>query len=325
MNKSELAKQIAERMNISHSDSLRYLDTSGKRMLEKLNPTLRAIVCLLFLPFLTGCSDEQQPASGEWIPVEINVAGIEQIEISSMGTKAWDTEQPSIVKTAFTEGDELKVTIVVNASTSTIITVIKQKDGSWKKEDGNPLKLPAFPDSSPPTIFIEYGTEISDNPGFSEADYLLARDMILHYNSNTKTYTCSCNFYRPEDYSCLYVKFTVVDPPDLDLSGNDHYYTYATFFERSDNTKTPKFPVSYDNDGNNILQVFYRGLDEFRVYGGEFEWNKEFTDFDQTTYIKRFDGEFGENDYYAHPTFTLAPGKITSVHLVVPWYYLEYL
>ena len=101
MNKSDLANHVAKRLHISHSDSLRYLNTlieeveailagneyltiqnfgtfspwhqtarpgrnpknetiheipartsvkfkPGKRMLEKLNPTLRAIACLLY-------------------------------------------------------------------------------------------------------------------------------------------------------------------------------------------------------------------------------------------------------------------------------------
>ena len=113
MNKSDLANHVAKRLHISHSDSLRYLNTlieeveailagneyltiqnfgtfspwhqtarpgrnpkngtiheipartsvkfkPGKRMLEKLNPTLRAIICLLYLSVMAGCSVEPE-------------------------------------------------------------------------------------------------------------------------------------------------------------------------------------------------------------------------------------------------------------------------
>ena len=183
MNKSDLANHVAKRLHISHSDSLRYLNTlieeveailagneyltiqnfgtfspwhqtarpgrnpkngtiheipartsvkfkPGKRMLEKLNPTLRAIACLLYLSVMAGCSVEEQPATGEWIPVEVNIGGIEQIEVSPMGTKAWDTELPPIVKTKFNTGDEIKLTYTLDG-TSVTEPFVLNAEGKW--------------------------------------------------------------------------------------------------------------------------------------------------------------------------------------------------
>lgn len=307
MNKSELAKQIAERMNISHSDSLRYLNTSGKRMLEKLNPTLRAIVCLLFLPFLTGCSDEQQPASGEWIPVEINVAGIEQIEISSMGTKAWDTEQPSIVKTAFTEGDELNLTYTEDGNTITVPFKLNS-DGKWGKKDGTQFMIRASA-GTPPIIKAEFGTAIPDAPGYNTTDYLFA-EVTPAYNDGTNTYTCNFSqFKRPEDYVCLYIKILILNTPD-NWAGNNEvlYFTSAKFYTDPDeNGTTPLFPIN-----DEIINVFYKGA--FSAYGVYLTpmmsgWYDEIN-------IPLFN-DYDNNGDETHVDFT--PGSLTPVQLIIPF------
>lgn len=270
--------------------------------------------CLLLLSATMGCTGELPPTgeTTKWVPIEINVAGIEQIDVKPIGTKATTFPRPSIVKTSFATGDELKVTFTqAGASTSTTITVVKQSDGSWKKADGTPFTLPATPDNSAPTMYIEYGTEIPDDPGFSVEDFLFAQ-VIPTYNSDSKTYTCSFNLQRPEEYSCLYVKFTIIDPDDDYFSTLEHYYISAIFIGENYRERTPKFPVT-----NDILQVFYKGT--FTAYGSELEWNQEF-EFEKTTYFERFDGEYS---YGSTPTtFTLTPGKITAVHLIVPWYNL---
>ena len=66
--------------------------------------------CLLFLSALTACSGELEPEvmDEEWIPLEINIASIEKIEVSPM-SKAGTTELPSFIKTNFGVNDELKL------------------------------------------------------------------------------------------------------------------------------------------------------------------------------------------------------------------------
>ena len=358
MNKSDLANHVAKRLHISHSDSLRYLNTlieeveailagneyltiqnfgtfspwhqaarpgrnpkngtnhaipartsvkfkPGKRMLEKLNPTLRAIICLLYLSVMAGCSVEEQPATGEWIPVEVNIGGIEQIEVSPMGTKAWDTELPPIVKTKFNTGDEIKLTYTLDG-TSVTEPFVLNAEGKWEKKDGTTFFLPATADNSAPVeIKAEYGNPIPDNPGYSTEEYLIA-DAVTTYYSHY--YNCNFGqFKRPADYTCLYIKILILNPP-IQAGDRTLYFTNAKFYTTPDWTgggeTTPVFPIT-----DETINVFYKGsFTAYGVYLTPMESGTHddidiplFNAYDESTYI-----EFNS-------------GIITPVQLIIPF------
>lgn len=66
-----------------------------------------------------------------------------------MGTKAWDTELPPIVKTKFNTGDEIKLTYTLDG-TSVTEPFVLNAEGKWEKKDGTIFFLPATADNSAP-------------------------------------------------------------------------------------------------------------------------------------------------------------------------------
>lgn len=274
----------------------------GKGMLQKLNPFLRIFACLLFLTTGVGCTGEQPEIDTDmkWIPVEINVASIEQMEASPMGTKSEGTELPAIVKTTFIENDELKLTYTLDGSPVTTI-VRRQADGNWKKADGTAFMLPATPDNTAPPIKAEYGTEISDQIGYNTKDYLFADNVTPVYAPSSKTYSCSFSFVRPNDYSCMHIDIRLVDPgPEI---GADEYVTYinAQFFtDMYGGYCTVKFPIT-----DNLIEVFYKGA--FTAYGVALDCSHG--------YGERQFRQFDEGNPKVF-SFTVNPGHITNVLLV---------
>jgi DNA-binding protein HU-beta len=271
----------------------------GKRMLEKLNPTLCAIACLLFLSVMTGCSSEQQPAIGEWVPVEVNIGDIEQIEVSPMGTKAWDTELPSIIKTKFNTGDEINLTYTQDGNPVTVSFQLKAS-GKWEKSDGTPFMLQASADNNGPVIKAEYGTPIPNDPGYNTADYLTA-NATTTYDATTKTYTCNFGqFKRPDDYLCLYIKIQIINTPTLD-NGEPLYFIDAKFY--TSGQPTPRFPIA---DGT--IEVFYKG--PFTAQGVCLT-SPEYRYWDTELDIPKF-------DEVNNTPIEFQTGSITPVQLIIP-------
>ncbi|WP_293713748.1 hypothetical protein [uncultured Parabacteroides sp.] len=256
--------------------------------------------CLLFLSALTACSSEPEPEviDEEWVPLEINIASIEKMEVSPM-SKAGTTELPDIVRMEFREGDALVLYISGEGSTY----VFLQSDGTWKKLDGTSLML--RPNTNY-TIFAEYGTELGYE-SFGTTDCLQSEDATPVYDESTKTYTCSFNFTRPELYSCLKIEFDIMDPGDpIEEDANGHVYvTFTNATLITDWARDPDpFPII-----NNCLETFYRGDRGFIVRGVVLERSHR----QGEVRLERFDSE---NDSYS---FTVTPGHITNVLLKYPY------
>lgn len=256
--------------------------------------------CLLFLSALTACSGEPEPEvmDEEWVPLEINIASIEKMEVSPM-SKAGTTELPDIVRMEFREGDELMLYISGDIPNT---SVILQPDGSWKTRDGISLML--RPNTNY-TIFAEYGTELGYG-SFGTTDCLASEAAIPVYDESTKTYTCSFNFKRPDFYSCLKVEFDIMDPGDpIEEDANGHVYvTFTNATLITDGRDPDPFPII-----NNCLEIFYRGDNDIIVRGVVLERSHSqgeipFFQFDP------------ENDSYS---FTMTPGHITNVLLRYPY------
>lgn len=257
--------------------------------------------CLLFLSVLTACSSEPEPEvmNEEWIPLEINIGSIEELEVSPM-SKAETTELPDIVRTKFRVGDEL--TLYVSGERPSL--VILQADGSWKKEGGASLMLRP---NTTYTISAEYGTELRYE-SFGTTDYLRAEDAIPVYDESTKTYTCSFNFKRPDLYSCLKIEFDIIDPGDPigeDLNG-PVYVTFTNATLITNRRALGPFPII-----NNCLETFFRGdgIEDYIVHGVTLERSDD----QGEVHLEYFDSE---NSSYS---FTLTPNNIINVRLIYPY------
>lgn len=264
---------------------------------------LRAIACLLCLSVMAGCSIEEQPSIGEWVPVEVNIGSIEQIEVSPMGTKAWDTELPSIIKTEFNIGDEIRLTYTLDGTPVTVPFVLNN-EGKWEKKNSTPFLLPATADNSAPVeIKAEYGTPMEYKPDLSYTDYLIA-NATTTYDSDTKRYICNFGqFKRPDDYICLYIKILIINPP-MGYDSQPIYFTRAKFY-KSYPAATIDFPIN-----NGFAEIFYRG-DAFTATGVHFEVsdNANFREIDVIQF----------NDYNESSFLEFSPGIINPVQLIVPF------
>lgn len=265
----------------------------GKGMLQKLNPFLRIFACLLFLMAGVGCTGEQPEIDTDmkWIPVEMDVASIAQMEVGTMGTKS--TGQPAIIKTGFAVGDELKLTYTSPYDNATVTTsVVKQADNSWKKADGGTFMLPAIPSGAALSVKAEYGTEIPSRE-YSTEDYLFA-NATPDYNSSAKKYNCSFSFQRPSSYSCLYIEFFMEDPglffPKLE-------FEKALFYT---NGNPIEFPIT-----DKRIEVFYNG--SFRADGVCVYYSQGVIDDFR---------EFNTLDVFNSPSFSVESNKITKVSLI---------
>lgn len=268
---------------------------------------LCAIGSLLLLSVMAGCSGELPPANREWVPVKIHIGGIEQIEVSPLGTKAWDTELPSIVKTVFNTGDEIKLTYTDNGAPVTVLLRM-QANGSWDKPDGSSFTLPASTDNRAPAIKAEYGTPISENPGYSTTDYLIA-DATTAYDPGTKMYTCSIDlFKRPSDYTCLCIQVTYINPPKVEDGEAPLSFTEAQFYTEynphGNPARSPKFPMT-----NDFINVFVKGT--FLVYGIElFPFRDDFYDVNRKSF----------NYVDGSTTLQINPGNIVPVQVIIPFH-----
>lgn len=268
----------------------------GKGMLQKLNPFLRIFACLLFLMTGVGCTGEQPEidTNMKWIPVEMDVASIAQMEVGTMGTKS--TGQPAIIKTGFAVGDELKLTYTSPYDNATVTTsVVKQADNSWKKADGGTFMLPAIPSGAALSVKAEYGTEIPSRE-YSTEDYLFA-NATPAYNSSTKKYDCSFSFQRPSSYSCLYIEFFMTDPGLY----NPEFISAEFYTDNRGGSLTTKFPIT-----DKRIEVFYNG--SFDAYGVCINFSQRIiNDF------KNF------NTFDNYPSFSVESNKITKVSLILTY------
>lgn len=259
--------------------------------------------CLLFLSALTACSSEAEPEvmNEEWIPLEINIGSIEKLEVSPM-SKAETTELPDIVRMKFRENDELK--LQYDGKTT---YVVLQADGSWKTRNGTSLMLRP---NTTYTIDAEYGEPLGYDD-YSTTDYLRASAEPA-YDASSKTYTCSFNFTRPEEYSCLKVEFKILDPGDpiQTVEGVDEYVTFinARFnLSPNDVDLSPiRFPIT-----NNRIEVLYCG-DIFTAYGVYLQRSHDL----DPVLFRRFDSALPDYELYS---FTVTPGYFTNVLMIYPY------
>lgn len=261
--------------------------------------------CLLFLSALTACSSEAEPEvmNEEWIPLEINIGSIEKLEVSPM-SKAETTELPDFIRTEFRVGDKLELLLSTRAERN-YTSVILQADGSWKKEDGASLMLRS---NTIYSIDAEYGTYFTD---YSTTDNLTATAEPV-YDASSKTYTCSFNFTRPQEYSCLKVELKILDPGDpiQTVESGDEYVTFINArFNLSPNDvdlSHIRFPIT-----NNRIEVLYCG-DIFTAYGVYLQRSHDL----DPVLFRRFDSALPDYELYS---FTVTPGHFTNVRLIYPY------
>ena len=154
-------------------------------------------------------------------------------------------------------------------------------------------------------IKAEYGNPIPDNPGYSTEEYLIA-DAVTTYDSHY--YNCNFGqFKRPADYTCLYIKILILNPP-IQADDRTLYFTNAKFYTTPDWTgggeTTPVFPIT-----DETINVFYKGsFTAYGVYLTPMESGTHddidiplFNAYDESTYI-----EFNS-------------GIITPVQLIIPF------
>lgn len=131
---------------------------------------------ILLIAISAGCSAELPSAEEqeEWVPVKFT-ASIDELYVASSDTRATTKAIPSIVKTGFNSGDELKLKIYKADGITLVkeITIVKQAD-DWKEKtaDGTlvafmfPLSYDRY------KITAEYGTEMASGDSYSQKDYL---------------------------------------------------------------------------------------------------------------------------------------------------------
>lgn len=178
---------------------------AGKGLLEKMNGHLLGFLAALLLTLCGSSCTAELPttdANDEWLPIEIN-PGVVGMTIASSDTRAEAVTLPTIVKTAFENGDEIKLTIkdATEATTKETVTLV-YNNGTWK-EKGTPNKdFKRKKDYIGYKVTAEYGTAIASG-SISTNDYLktLTAGTV---EVNDKALKCALVFEH--QYPCITIK-----------------------------------------------------------------------------------------------------------------------
>ena len=175
---------------------------------------LRFMAGMLLLAASAGCSVElpEPDRQEEWIPVRI-ATSVNAFTVTSSDTRAVTRAIPSIVKTGFVEGDELKLTIYKADGVTVVktVTIVRQDNNEWmERKDGSLIAFKVPYSYNGYKIIAEYGTKMADGTLYAETDYMKTGVANLQFESND----FSCGFTFNHQYPCIEVNL---------VTGTDHY------------------------------------------------------------------------------------------------------
>lgn len=172
---------------------------------------------ILLIAISAGCSTELPSAEEqeEWVPVKFT-ASIDELYVASSDTRATTKAIPSIVKTGFNSGDELKLKIYKADGITPVkeITIVKQADKNnpddWKEKaaDGTlvafmfPLSYDRY------KITAEYGTEMASGDSYSQKDYLKSTTAGTISVDNFSGSYASFKLILEHQYPCVELNLT---------------------------------------------------------------------------------------------------------------------
>lgn len=190
------------------------------------------LAALLLALSSSGCSNEL-PAENrqeQLIPVDINT-DIAGMSIASSDMRSATRAVPSIVKTGFTNGDEMKLMLYESNGTSLVeTTTIVYQSGKWLKKnaDGStntfeyPRKYAGY------QIEATYGTLLA-NGAVSTSDYMTSDKVSLTDNSTVLSTTLTFT----HQYPCI----------EVVLNGSSHTYTAMTLKTPNNTSITADIPI----------------------------------------------------------------------------------
>lgn len=202
---------------------------AGKGLLEKMNGHLLGFLAALLLTLCGSSCTAELPtadANDEWLPIEIN-PGVVGMTIASSDTRAETVTLPTIVKTAFENGDEIKLTIKDATEATTKETVTLVYDNNTWKEKGTPNKdFKRKKDYIDCKVTAEYGTAIAENQtidsqgkNVSTADYLKTTTAGTLEEDN-KALKCTLSFEH--QYPCITIQTNGKSINTATFSSSEH-------------------------------------------------------------------------------------------------------
>lgn len=178
---------------------------AGTGLLKKMNGHLLSFLAALLLTLCGSSCTAELPtadANDEWLPIEIN-QGVVGMTIASSDTRAEAVTLPDIVKTAFVNGDEIKLTIKDATEATTKETVTLVYDGGIWKEKGIPNKdFKRKKDYIGYKVTAEYGTAIAS--GTTSTNDYLKTPTAGTVEENNKALKCTLVFEH--QYPCITIK-----------------------------------------------------------------------------------------------------------------------
>lgn len=214
---------------------------------------LRFMVGILLLAASAGCSVElpEPDQQEEWIPVKI-ATSVNAFTVTSSDTRAATRAIPSIVKTEFVEGDELKLTIYKADGVTVVktVTIVRHDyfdpysghSSEWMERKNGSLVVFNLPRSYDGyKIIAEYGTKMADGTLYAETNYMKTDVENLRFD-RTEFY---CGFTLSHQYPCI----------EVNLITDTDNYTGLNFMDSDKSIIQPFLPFDGKHFGPYFVDI----------------------------------------------------------------------
>lgn len=227
---------------------------AGKGLLEKMNGHLLGFLAALLLTLCGSSCTAELPtadANDEWLPIEIN-PGVVGMTIASSDTRAEAVTLPTIVKTAFENGDEITMMISKPNQTNEKVTLVYNGSEWLEKTAAGNVEFKRKKDYDGSTVIAKYGTEM-ESGRTSTTDYLKTD---THGSITFEEKVLKCNLTFDHQYPCIEIWSSTSSNTLQSVSFGDITITNGeTVFVDMEGFNCDQITLNYNNSTTETLSI----------------------------------------------------------------------
>lgn len=228
---------------------------AGKGLLKKMNGHLLSFLSALLLTLCGSSCTAELPttdANNEWLPIEIN-QGVVGMTIASSDTRAETVTLPTIVKTAFENGDEIKLTINESGGMLKETVTLVYNGSKWlERTTTGDVEFIRKKDYDRSIVIAEYGTKI-ESSNTSTTDYLKTDTPgSITFKDNV----LKCNLTFDHQYPCIEIcSFPSSNTLQSVSFGGTTITNNETVFANMEGFNCNQITLNYNNSTKETLNV----------------------------------------------------------------------